>query len=147
MINLVIEHGRLAKDPELRYTQSQTPVANFTIAVDRDFKSESGERDADFFNCIAWKGTADFVNKYFHKGDPIIVKGRLQARKYTDRDGNSRVATEIVAEAVYFAGSKATNDDSAQNVQGRGNAFKPAGGPVSVPYSDLDDMDDNELPF
>ena len=98
--------GRLTRDPEIRYTQNNLPVASFTLAVDRDFKSGSGEKETDFINCVAWRNTAEFVGKYFTKGSAAIVAGRLQIRSYTDKDNNKRTAAEVVADNVYFAESK-----------------------------------------
>lgn len=106
MLNHIVIYGRLTRDPELRYTQSQTPVASFSIACDRDYKPDGGERETDFVDVVAWRHTGEFVSKYFAKGDPIIVSGRLQVRDWTDKEGNKRRSAEIVAENVYFAGSK-----------------------------------------
>lgn len=106
MLNKVIVMGRLVRDPELRRTNSGTAVASFTIACDRDFKSDGGEREADFIECVAWRNTAEFVSKYFTKGRMAVVSGRLQTRNWTDKEGNKRKATEIVAESVYFGDSK-----------------------------------------
>ena len=106
MLNKVIIMGRLVRDPELRRTSSGTAVASFTIACDRDFKSDGGEREADFIECVAWRNTAEFVSKYFTKGRMAVVSGRLQTRNWTDKEGNKRKATEIVAESVYFGDSK-----------------------------------------
>ena len=106
MLNKVIIMGRLVRDPELRRTSSGTAVASFTIACDRDVKSDGGERDADFIEFVAWSNTAEFVSKYFTKGRMAVVSGRLQTRNWTDKEGNKRKATEIVAESVYFGDSK-----------------------------------------
>ena len=89
MLNHITIMGRLTRDPELRYTQSQTPDASFTVAVDRDFASrDGGERQTDFIDVVAWRQTAEFVSKYFNKGSMVVVSGRLQIRDWTDRDGN-----------------------------------------------------------
>ena len=106
MLNKVIVMGRLVRNPELRRTNSGTAVASFTIACDRDFKSDGGEREADFIECVAWRNTAEFVSKYFTKGRMAVVSGRLQTRNWTDKEGNKRKATEIIAESVYFGDSK-----------------------------------------
>lgn len=106
MLNKVIVMGRMVRNPELRRTNSGTAVASFTIACDRDFKSDGGEREADFIECVAWRNTAEFVSKYFTKGRMAVVSGRLQTRNWTDKEGNKRKATEIVAESVYFGDSK-----------------------------------------
>ena len=106
MLNRIIIMGRLVRDPELRRTQSGNAVTSFTLAVDRDFKADGGERETDFINCVAWRNTAEFVDKYFTKGRMAVVSGRLQNRSWTDKEGNKRKATEIVAESVYFGDSK-----------------------------------------
>lgn len=106
MLNKIFLMGRLTRDPELRYTQSQTPVASFSIACDHDYVDANGNRGVDFFDIVAWRHKADFVSKYFQKGSPIVVVGRLQAREWTDRDGNKRRSLEVIAEDVYFAGKK-----------------------------------------
>lgn len=90
MLNSVALQGRLVADPELRHTQQGTPVASFRLAVERDYKNQSGGKDVDFINCVAWRGTAEFMTKYFSKGRMALVEGRLQMREYTDRDGNRR---------------------------------------------------------
>ena len=102
--------GRLTKDPEVRYTQNNMPVANFSIAVNRRFVKENDEVKADFFNVIAWNKTGEFVGKYFKKGQQIAVVGRLQNRNWDDQNGQKHYATDVVAEEVYFAGSKAENN-------------------------------------
>lgn len=106
MLNKVLLQGRLVADPETRHTQNGTAVSSFRLAVDRDFKNQNGEKEADFINIVAWRSTAEFVGKYFEKGQMAIVDGRLQVRDYTDRDGNKRYVTEVVANSVYFAGNK-----------------------------------------
>ena len=110
MLNHIVLMGRLCADPELRRTNSGTPVTSFTLAVDRDFKSQSGEKEADFVPVIAWRNTAEFVSKYFKKGRMAVVEGRLQMRNWTDKDGNKRTTAEVVAENVYFGDTK--RDDS-----------------------------------
>lgn len=110
MLNTISLMGRLTKDPELRYTQSNTAVANFTMAVDRDFSGkDGGGKQTDFINCVAWRQTAEFVSKYFHKGNMTAVKGSLQIRNYEDRDGNKRQTAEVVVDNAYFAESKRDN--------------------------------------
>lgn len=117
MLNHIVIMGRFTRDPELRYTQSQIPVASFTVAVDRDFADkQSGERQTDFIDCVAWRSTAEFVSKYFFKGGMAVVSGRLQLRDWTDRDGNKRRSAEIVADNVYFGEAK--RRDSADNSGG-----------------------------
>ena len=107
MLNHITVMGRLARDPELRHTQSGTPVASFTLAVDRDFKDKNtGERATDWIDCVAWRSTGEFVSKYFTKGRVVVVEGRLQIREWTDKDGNKRRSAEIVVSNAYFGDSK-----------------------------------------
>lgn len=101
MLNKINIMGRMTRDPELRNTTSGKPVANFTLAVDRDHNRD----ETDFIDVVAWNGTAEFVSKYFHKGQMAVVSGRLQSRKY-EKDGQNRTAYEVVAESVYFGDSK-----------------------------------------
>lgn len=115
MLNRIIVMGRMTRDPELRRTGSGTAVASFTVAVDRDFKSLSGEKETDFIDVVAWRNTAEFVSKYFSKGRMAVVEGRLQIRDWTDKDGNKRRTAEIVADSVYFGDSKRDGGDTAQN--------------------------------
>ena len=102
MLNHITVMGRLTRDPELRYTQSQTPVASFTLAVDRDF----GEKQTDFIDCVAWRNTAEFVSKYFTKGMMAIADGSLQFRDWTDKDGNKRRNAEVIVNNIYFGEKK-----------------------------------------
>lgn len=125
-LNHIVLQGRLTKVPELRYTQTGTAVASFTVAVDRDY---TREKETDFINITAWKQTGEFVSRYFDRGDMIVVSGRLQIRSYTDRNGANRTAAEVVAEHCYFCGSRKKADDDMQPV-----------------YTELDDGD-GELPF
>ena len=106
MLNIITISGRLTDQPDLRRTDSGIAVASFTLAVDRDFKSSSGERETDFIPCVAWRQTGEFVSNYFTKGQQAVVTGRLQIRKWKDKDGNSRSTAEVVAEHVYFCGGK-----------------------------------------
>lgn len=106
MLNNVIIMGRLTRDPELRRTQGGTAVTSFTLAVDRDFKSQSGEKETDFIDVVVWGNTAEFAVNYFAKGRMAIVEGRLQVRGWQDKDGNTRKTTEVVADRMYFGDSK-----------------------------------------
>lgn len=106
MLNNVIIMGRLTRDPELRRTQSGTAVTSFTMAVDRDFKSQSGEKETDFIDVVAWRNTGEFAAKYLAKGRMAAVEGRIQVRDWQDKDGNRRKSVEVVADNVYFADSK-----------------------------------------
>ena len=109
--------GRLTKDPEIRYTQNNKAVTNFSIAVQRRFVREGDTVTADFFNVIAWSKTGEFVSKYFKKGQQIAVVGRLQNRNWDDQNGQKHYATDVVAEEVYFAGSKADTNNNTENAE------------------------------
>ena len=136
MVNRMILQGRLCSDPELRRTNSGTAVASFTVAVDRDFKSQSGEKETDFIDVVAWRNTAEFASKYFSKGRMAVVEGRLQLRDWTDKDGNKRRSAEIVADSVYFGDSKRDGGDTVQSE------------PQSEPQSGFSEVeDDGDLPF
>ena len=106
MLNKIVLMGRMTRDPELRRTQSGTAVTGFTLAVDRDFKSQSGEKETDFIDVVCWRNTAEFVSKYFGKGRMAVVEGRLQLRDWTDKEGIKRRSAEVVADNVYFGDSK-----------------------------------------
>lgn len=106
MLNMVALMGRLVADPELRYTQNQVPVTSFRIAVDRTYQQKDQERQADFLDIVAWRNTAEFICRYFRKGQLVAIQGSIQTRKYTDRDGNNRTAFEIVADHAFFAEPK-----------------------------------------
>ena len=136
MLNRIIVMGRMTRDPELRRTNSGTAVASFTVAVDRDFKSQSGEKETDFIDVVAWRNTAEFASKYFSKGRMAVVEGRLQLRDWTDKDGNKRRSAEIVADSVYFGDSKRDGGDTVQSE------------PQSEPQSGFSEVeDDGDLPF
>jgi single-strand DNA-binding protein len=106
MLNHITIMGRLTAAPELRRTGTGTPVTSFTVAVDRDFKNSGGEKETDFINCVAWRQTGEFVEKFFGKGSMAVVSGRLQIRTWTDKDGNKHREAEVVADNVYFGESK-----------------------------------------
>ena len=115
MLNTITIMGRLTRDPELRRTGSGVPVASFTLAVDRDFgKDENGEKETDFIDCVAWRQTGEFVSKHFTKGRMAVVRGRLEIRSWTDKDGNKRRSAEVVAENIYFGDSKRDNTPGMQ---------------------------------
>lgn len=126
MLNVAAILGRLTADPELRTTQSGISVCSFTVAVDRDFTDDNGNRQADFINCVAWRQTAEFVSRYFSKGKMIGVKGSIQTRSYEDRNGNKRTAVEIKADSVSFAGDKDKGQQS--NQQPIGDYVQPSAG-------------------
>jgi single-strand DNA-binding protein len=160
MLNHIVIMGRLTRDPELRYTQSGTAVASFRVAVDRDYQSKnSGERQTDFIDVVAWRSTGEFVSKYFQKGSMIIVSGSLQMRDWTDREGAKRTSAEVVADNVYFGESKRRDDN------GSGGAYRASEQPArrqqqqdsynsgfnnssysGNAFAELDDGD-GELPF
>lgn len=106
MLNKVVIMGRFTKDTELRSTGTGTSVTSFTLATDSDFKGQNGERETYFINCVAWRGTAEFICKYFKKGSLAIVEGNLQTRPYDDAEGKKRTATEVVVNNIYFAETK-----------------------------------------
>ena len=136
MLNKVFLQGRLVADPELRHTQQGTPVASYRLAVDRDYKSkDSNAQNADFVNIVSWRNTAEFVSRYFTKGRMMLVEGRLQMRSYTDKDGNRRVAAEVVTDNVHFADSR---KDGSNNEDG---SLQESAG-----FEELAD-DDGDLPF
>ncbi len=139
MLNRIVIMGRLTRDPELRYTQSQTPVASFTLAVDRDFSGRDGaEKQTDFIDCVAWRSTAEFASKYFTKGRMAVACGRLQLRDWTDRDGNKRRSAEVVVENMYFGDSKKEGQNSAPEAYGSQYPDSPG-------FTEIED--DGELPF
>ena len=155
MLNHIVIMGRLTRDPELRYTQSQTPVASFTVAVDRDFGGrDGGEKQTDFIDCSAWRSTAEFVNKWFRKGSMVVVSGRLQSRKWQDRDGNNRTNWEISVDNVYFGESKRRDEDSRSDSYGgnygsygsRDGERGAAPAPAPSAFSEMAE-DDGDLPF
>ena len=138
MLNHITAAGRLTKDPELRRTQNGVAVASFTIACDRDIKDASGNKQTDFIDCVAWRNTAEFVDKYFTRGRMVIVSGRLQMREWTDKSGAKRKNAEILAENVYFADSKRAVENTEKN------ETKEAAQTVDF---DQVEIDDDELPF
>ena len=162
MLNKVILMGRLTRDPELRFTQSNIAVTSFSIAVDRNYKSRGEQQAAtDFIDIVAMRGTAEFVSKWFSKGRMIVVVGSLQVRNWQDKDGNNRRTAEVVADEVYFGDSKRSGDDSGSRFTRTDADFGDQTGDRSfdsfssspyssgLPVSDFEDItdDDDELPF
>lgn len=139
MLNRIIIMGRMVRDPELRSTTTGTPVASFTLAVDRDFKPKDGEKATDFIDCVAWRSTAEFVSKYFSKGRMAIVEGRLQIREWTDKEGNKRRTAEVVADQVCFGDSK-KDDAGGFDVANNAQPMEQSGG-----FTEIAD-DDDDLP-
>ena len=134
-LNRITIMGRLTRDPELRRTQSGAPVTSFTMAVDRDFKSQSGDKETDFIDVVAWRQTAEFVARYFTKGRMAVVEGRLQIRDWQDNNGNKRRSAEVIADSIYFGDSKP-------------QGAQPAVHAVNVDASDFDEIeDDPDFPF
>jgi len=158
-MNHIVLMGRLTRDPELRHTQSGTAVASFTLAVDRPYSGrDGGDRQTDFIDIVAWRGTADFVCRYFRKGQMMAVHGSIQTRTYTDKDGNKRKAFEIVASDVNFADSKRENDGSRSAPQYSAPATYTSSAPFIEPDADNNPvfssdeyepikMSDEDLPF
>jgi len=161
-MNKVFLIGRLTRDPELRYTGNNTPVATFSIAVNRDFQNQQGEREADFFNIIVWRKPAENVKNYLSQGSQVAIDGRLQTRSYDDQNGQKRYVTEVVANNVEFLGSKNsssnTGDEKASSKKKSeptpydfGDAEEPKGTDVdSNPFADFGssiEISDDELPF
>lgn len=132
MLNHIIIHGRLTKDPELKQTSNGTKVTTISVACDRDYSSGE-EKQVDFIDCVAWRSTAEFICRNFSKGMPILIQGRLQIRKYQDKDGNNRSAAEINVASAHFAGGKR---DSSTAPTSQADAF-----------ADIGDDDDDELPW
>lgn len=139
MLNNVVLMGRLTADPELKQTPNGVAVLSFSIAVDRDYTQQGQERQADFINIVAWRQTAEFICKYFAKGQMIALKGSIQTRSYEDRQGNKRTAFEVVADKVYFCGSKEESNNKKPNPNNSG-------------FDDFDGFEeigtnDDDLPF
>ena len=139
MLNKVVIMGRFTKDPELRRTGSGAAVTSFSLACDRDFKSQSGEKETDFIEVVAWKNTAEFVSKYFSKGRMAVVEGRLQIRDWTDKAGNKRTTAEVVADNVYFADSKRSesNDNQKENFNALSGRMSDDFVPISEEYGEI----------
>ena len=155
-LNSITILGRLVRDPELRRTGSGTAVASFTVAVDRDFAGQDGVKATDFFDCVAWKSTAEFACKYFSKGSLAAVRGRMQARDWTDKSGGKRRSWEIQVDNLYFGGSKADNQSSQQRqagsyggypeTQAAIDRYRKTGPEDPAPFAILED-EDEQLPF
>lgn len=142
MINTVALTGRLTYEPELKATQSGVSVIRFQMAVDRKYQAQGQERQADFIDCIAWRQTAEFISRYFHKGDMIGVEGSIQTSNFTDKDGNKKKSVDVVANNVSFCGSKQqSNSNSNLNVAPPTYA--------SADNSDFEEIvdEDDDLPF
>ena len=147
-MNHIVIMGRLTKDPELRHTPSGVSVASFSLAVDRGFTPKDGsDRQTDFIDVVAWRNTAEFVSKYFTKGQMAAVTGRLQIRDWTDKENNKRRSAEVVADNIYFTESK----KSREAAFGTADPKEDYGTGYTTPVESSDftelDMDDGDLPF
>lgn len=147
MLNQIAIQGRLVRDPDLRRTNSGKAVTSFTLVCDRDFKNQqTGEKEVDFIECVAWGGTAEMVAKYFYKGRMVVATGRLQLRDWTDKNGQKRRTAEILVSSVYFCGSK---ESGTQASSGDDNGYSTPAYQAPAPatnFAELED-DDAQLPF
>ena len=147
MLNSISIMGRLSYDPQLRRTASGKAVASFSVACERDFKNQqTGEKEVDFIECVAWGGTAEMVEKYFHKGQMAVATGRLQLRDWTDKNGQKRRTAEILVNSIYFCGSK---ESGTQASSGADNGYSTPAYQAPAPaanFAELED-DDAQLPF
>ena len=144
MLNHITIMGRLTRDPELRRTGSGVAVASFTLAVDRDFSGkDGGEKEVDFIDVVAWRQTGEFVSKYFTRGRMAVVSGRLQMRKWTDKEGNKRISAEVLADSVYFGDSK---KESSGGASYGGGYSAPTVYPAPGEFAEINE-EDGELPF
>ncbi len=153
-MNKAILMGRLTRDPEVRTTQSQIPVATFTLAVDRRFKNQSGEREADFISVVAWRSTAEFVGNYLKKGTKVVVVGSIQTRNYEDKEGRRVYVTEVVADEIHFAESKRSDSaDYSRKPEYKGekssgkDELQESSDDSKDGFDTLDDDEDTALPF
>lgn len=147
MLNQVAIQGRLVRDPELRRTDSGKAVTSFSVACDRDFKnSQTGEKEVDFLDCVAWGSTAETVERYFRKGQMAMVTGRLQIRQYTDKNGQKRRYAEILVSSVYFCGSK---ESGTQASSGADSGYSTPAYQAAAPAANfaLLEDEDAQLPF
>lgn len=138
-MNKVFLIGRLARDPELRYTGNNTAVASFTVAVNRTFTNQDGEREADFINIVVWRKQAENVKNYLSQGSQVAIEGRLQVRNYEDQNGTKRYVTEVIADNVEFIGSKRDSAVSSNNV----NRSVPSNQGEPTPYDFKEDTSSN----
>lgn len=147
MLNHIVLQGRLARDPELRHTQSGVAVCSFTLAVERDVAAEGGTRKADFIDCSAWRGSADFVSKHFRKGSAAVVSGRLQINDWTDREGIKHKSATVQIDSIYFGESK--KDDNKNAISGAGAQENSAAAynDGTANFTELPDLNDSDLPF
>ena len=146
MLNCIVIMGRLVADPEPRTTSGGVSVTSFRVAVDRNYAKQGEEKQTDFIPCVAWRQTADFVNKYFSKGSMICVQGSLQSRNYEDKQGNKRIAYEVICDRVNFCGSKAeTGAGGARYDANQSAAQMSYSNSTAEDFSQV--VDDEDLPF
>lgn len=138
MLNHITIMGRMVKDPELRRTASGTAVTSFTLAVNRDYSGKDEERKVDFIDCVAWKGTGEFISKHFTKGQMTAVVGSLQIRDWTDKDGNKRRSAEVLVNRAYFTGN--SKNDYADNPTASHNDLTPVSGSEFAEMTEDDDF-------
>ena len=148
MLNHITIMGRLTRDPELRRTGNGTAVTSFTVAVDRDYKGNNGEKETDFIDCVAWRNTGEFVGKYFTKGRMALVEGRLEIRNWTDKEQNKRRSAVVVAERVRFADSK-PKAESESDLPFTGGYSASEMNAMGMPSGFMPDFgnDDGDLPY
>ena len=148
MINRVVLVGRITRDPETQQTNTGIPYVRFTIAVNRPFKDQNGERPADFINCVAWRNQAEFLQRFVRKGNQLAVEGRIQTNSYTDANGNNRQAFDILVESVSNL-EPASKNDGYQPQPPFGNGFQPVSQPVSQPETNHQEFEvsEDDLPF
>lgn len=149
MLNTITLMGRFVRDPELRRTGNGTAVTSFSIACDRDYAVNGKDKEVDFFECVAWRNTAEMISKHFSKGRMAVITGRLQNRPWTDKEGNKRIQAEVLVGSIYFADSKKPAESAANTApapapadSGAANSGTPAAydGFVEIP-------EDDDLPF
>lgn len=155
MLNRIVLMGRLTHAPELKYTASNVPVCTISLAVERSYAGPDGKREADFIDVVCWRHTAEFVSRYFRKGLLVAVEGRLSMRRWTDKQGNNRVAHEVIADSVYFAERAQQGTQPQSGFDQIAGAAAQAGMPIQrgnwEPYHEPDDgypqLDDDDVPF
>lgn len=143
MLNRVVLMGRVTADPELKQTPNGVAVTTFSLAVERNYAAKGAERQTDFFNCVAWRGTAEFITRYFTKGKMMAAEGSLQTRSYEDKNGNKRHVTEVMVEQVYFAGDSGAS-------HGQQPTTPTPAAPIafnSGSVEDFQEIEDDDLPF
>ena len=156
MLNKIVLMGRLTRDPELRHTAGGVPVTSFSLACERDYRAQGEERQTDFIDIVCWRHNAEFTAKYFKKGLLVAVAGRLQTRKWVDKEGNNRTGYEIVADETHFAERRQDTpgyempphpaDDGAPPAQ-RAQTAPPQSSSAASSFAELEDDDDGDLPF